>query len=196
MEFSLGQLQEVQDLHDRHYHTDIYNLPKKHRLAHLVLHLAKYNGRFWEIGDDPAGMARLATDAMIVLISIATLFNINLDKAFAENSLEKLVDIKRRANLPTNASSKLRDIQVGHLAKLVEAIDHVENTPDIPGTVKEAILILLPLWADVARDYINLIRDDVKPATLGESIENRLRSIEQKSIFFYRQWNIDKYTPS
>ncbi len=48
LEINWRELQKAQEIHDQRYHKDIYQMPTKQRLTHLVLHYSKYAGKVLE----------------------------------------------------------------------------------------------------------------------------------------------------
>lgn len=124
-----------QEEHDRIFHPDIYNMRRVDRIKHLTLHLAKYQGKYLVAqskGEDKQ-KRQVITDAYIVLMSLANVFNFELP------------EIKR---VHWSFSFDEIVIETAALCKAVEAIDHLESS-----CFREAILTsvtnLLTSWMKV-----------------------------------------------
>jgi len=159
-----------QEEHDRLFHFDIYTLSKHHRLAHLTLHMAKYNGKLLQAIGDVSRVQGVCVDAFIVMTSILNTLGHSLgDKEIAEISYGANVDYAIRPLV----------IETGKLCKVVEAIDHLEYI-DIRKTSLEIVTKLLSVWLFVWVETSGTFEQ------LSQSILERLIQVEQKNIF-YRQ---------
>lgn len=120
----LDDLQYRQELHDRIFHLDIYNLAKPERLKHLVLHQVKYIATIYGAAQDLASGNNLLTvkakcvDGFIVVMSMLNVCNalISDHLRFTVMDVQGCLDEGIRA--------------VGQLSKVVEDIDHMaSNSP-------------------------------------------------------------------
>lgn len=170
MQEAMDTFQYRQELHDRLFHTDIYTLSKPRRLVHLVLHQCKYSSRLYAAikdsqGGEIKGVERIAIDGFIVAISMANVCN---TMVFDSLKIEDLT--------PDDACDRAVRA-VGHLAKVVEDIDHmVMNSPlvQISALVRELVVIYLNIAAS----------QGMSPIAFMEEAEARLIDVEQKNIFF------------
>lgn len=176
------EVQFRQELHDRLFHGDIYNLTKPHRLTHLVLHHCKYVSKIftlhrndtqahegtWLFADDADAKAKveaLCVDGMIVSLSMLNVAN----KPYS--------GLKSNGNawaFENCVSNLIR--QVGSLAKTIEDIDHMGQTNPI-GEVVGALQEMMRCYTDIYSYFSNDER------SLVERIYDRLNFIEEKNMY-------------
>ena len=176
------EVQFRQELHDRLFHGDIYNLTKPHRLTHLVLHHCKYvaklytlydnevraltGRRLFQADEDAKGIIQgLCVDGMIVSLSMMNVANklySGLKGHGAPWPYENCVSILIR--------------QMGSLAKTIEDIDHMAQTNPI-GEVIGALQEMMHCYTDMYTYFGDNER------TMIEQIYTRLNFIEGKHIY-------------
>lgn len=180
----LYKLQLIQLEHDEKYHKDISNLNLHHRLNHLVLHFAKYAGRFWELeqnkerwcGND---LKKLIIDTFIISLSACNTLNIYLDKVLTEDnlSISNLFELGKsleegNKNIQLNTLKQF-SIYVGNMAKACESLDRLENISFRDIMIDNVILISNLTLSMAFKHKIDLYT----------SMQIRLREVEDKSIF-------------
>jgi len=155
------ELQWAQEKHDRLYHPDIYYMPKPYRLTHLVLHLAKYQGKYIQIKNFVLDSDKIAIDACIILVSFLNCLNQRILHVEAEDvGMEEIV------------------VGVGRLAKYLEGLDHLENL-DYHNDMVIIALQLLSYWTykvlrgTSANEWCRFKREYLE----------RLKEIEEKNMF-------------
>ncbi len=167
MTLDFNKLQEKQQQHDLIYHQDILVLGTHERVKHLVLHFAKYLGKFTE---NPSSVEEqlVSTDFMICSISLANVLNIRLSEVEANNS-----------TLEYTTEMLLKNITciVGKLAKACEALDHVEDYPS-RSTLEQSLESLVSCLISLSKN---------KKIDLNSEIPKRLNDIELNSIFSKKQ---------
>lgn len=176
------EVQFRQELHDRLFHGDIYNLTKPHRLTHLVLHHCKYTSKlftlfdtevramtgrpaFFEDVDAKGIIQRLCVDGMIVSLSMLNVAN-------------KLYSARPRQQSFWSFECCFPELirKVGALAKTVEDIDHMAQTNPI-GEVVDSLETMMQCYTGVFRYFGESERD------LIEQIYARLNFIEEKNMY-------------
>lgn len=155
-------MQWRQELHDKLFHGDIYNLSIIGRLRHLTLHLSKYQGKYLEEQMSGTEWTRrgIVVDALIVLQSMANTLSYEIT---GQSDYSKDVGFSYNALV----------IRTGHLCKYLEAWDHLESI-DYRDNISRAIEDLIYCW-----NYLQC--ND--PVVEGELID-RLVRIEKKSTFY------------
>lgn len=153
-----------QEEHDRLFHADIYTLDRHRRLAHLVLHMAKYNGKLLQAKSNKE-VCEVAIDAMIVLTSIfntigRVIEKVPLNPAYETHNIETLV------------------VEVGKMCKVIESIDHFEYI-DIRTNLAVQSGILMQQWHDVWIAHRSNDLCEIYPYML-----ERLIAVEQKNIHY------------
>lgn len=176
------EVQFRQELHDRLFHGDIYNLTKPHRLTHLVLHHCKYTSKlftlfdtevramtgrpaFFEDVDAKVIIQRLCVDGMIVSLSMLNVAN-------------KLYSARPRQQSFWSFECCFPELirKVGALAKTVEDIDHMAQTNPI-GEVVDSLETMMQCYTGIFRYFGESERD------LIEQIYARLNFIEEKNMY-------------
>ncbi|MNO19230.1 hypothetical protein D3C76_89580 [compost metagenome] len=179
------EVQFCQELHDRLFHGDIYNLTKPHRLTHLVLHHCKYVSKIYGLhnlyirqefckpgrplfdGDEDGKnlVQGLCVDGMVVGLSMLNVAN---------KSYSGLRSATHPWAFDLSISSLIR--QQGVLAKTIEDIDHMAQTNPI-GEVVGAVQEMMKCYTSI----FSYFGDDER--TLVERIYDRLNFIEEKNIY-------------
>jgi hypothetical protein len=176
------EVQFRQELHDRLFHGDIYNLTKPHRLTHLVLHHCKYTSKIFTMYDnevraltgnplfhndeDAKGIIQgLAVDGMIVSLSMLNVAN-KLYSGLKGHG----------APWPFEVCASLIIKHVGRLAKTVEDIDHMAQTNPI-GEVVGVLQEMTHCYTDIFTHFGDSERDMI------EKVYARLNFIEEKNIY-------------
>ncbi|SRR5258708_2281980 len=149
----LGQL-----AHDSRYHRDIQGLALGPRLQHLALHFAKYVGRIAESGRTSIQPMPLPTliDCLIISLSACNALGIDSRAIFGAAN--------RPSHRPSNVSQLALElaVPVGRLAKVCEALDHLEELPyasQMRQTVAQIVRVLLVSWPEL---YTATICSDVR----------------------------------
>lgn len=176
------EVQFRQELHDRLFHGDIYNLTKPHRLTHLVLHHCKYTSKLFALHDNEVRantpfplyhddedaksiIQRLCVDGMIVSLSMLNVAN-------------KLYSDTKSTDAPWPYEVNIGELirKVGTLAKTVEDIDHMAQTNPI-GEVVTALQTMMHAYTGIFCYFGGGERG------LIEQIYARLNFIEEKNMF-------------
>lgn len=180
------EVQFRQELHDRLFHGDIYNLTKPHRLTHLVLHHCKYTSKifgmystyirqeFYQPGDrlfhndeDAKRIIQgLCVDGMIVSLSMLNVAN-KLYSGLRNTGAPWVFDIA--------AVELVRS--TGKLAKTVEDIDHMAQTNPI-GEVVSVLQSMTHYYTSIFHSFTGEDERD-----LVEQIYARLNFIEEKNMY-------------
>ena len=180
----LYKLQQIQEAHDEKYHKDISNLNLHHRLNHLVLHFAKYSGRFFvfELNKEKwcnKDLRKLITDTFIIGLSACNTLNVYLDKTIAE--VDTASDDLYLLGQELNKSIELENVDVfkqfaiyvGKMAKACESLDHLEDIKFRDIMIENVIDISCLTLILAYRHKVNLYTD----------VQIRLNEVEDKSIF-------------
>lgn len=184
----LINLQWKQLQHDQNYHRDIWLLTVHHRVNHMVLHFAKYSGQLVQASfeKDMKLFSRSCIDTLVIATSLANILNVNLSEEFSEHSeLESIDDLSKQLSLNSQLSidvvAREVPIVVGKLAKAAESIDHLEQF-DFREVLSSLVLDVFKL-ALSGCSFIN------NEQSILSRIENRILSVEKKSIFFQKLGN-------
>ena len=182
-------LQYRQEMHDRLFHSDIYNLAKPHRLTHLVLHQAKYVSRYHMALKDADAFRKTYSDKT----ETTTLPEGHITEAVRRLTIDGVIICLSTLNVCNRKMSDLLDkymiwdlnecadqliVSMGKMAKTVEDIDHMAQIRPL-GTMVELTKVM-------TQAYINLWtfssdRDGVNH--LLEACYHRLNEVERKHIF-------------
>lgn len=154
------EMQWRQEEHDKLFHWDIYSLRKIDRIKHLVLHLAKYQGKYLvaQAEHDQVKKRGVVIDAIIVMMSLANTLNYAL-----KDSSEKV---------PGMSYNELV-IETANLCKITEAWDHMEPM-NFKVEYIRSLEKLFRLWSMLPVDQDIRWRD----------ILSRLEQIEVKSFMY------------
>lgn len=179
------EVQFRQELHDRLFHGDIYNLTKPHRLTHLVLHHCKYTSKIYGLhnlyirqefyksnrplfeGDEDgkAIVQNLCVDGMIVGLSMLNVAN----KLYS--------GLKGHGeHWPFDCCVGLLVTSTGKLAKTIEDIDHMAQTNPI-GEIVGVLQEMMRCYTDIFTYFGETERDVI------EKIYARLNFIEEKNMY-------------
>ncbi|MEQ1679811.1 MAG: hypothetical protein ABL950_04280 [Nitrospira sp.] len=180
----LCKLQLKQHGHDERYHQDIWCLPYNVRIKHMVLHFAKYAGKFQSAEEQRDRHLFTATliDTWIITLASANILNLRLSQSLRVDdqdapNLQELGDRITAEFAPTRDPYLLACRQlcktVGLMAKACECMDHGEAF-DSRGTLERGIVNVAKLSLVLA----NLLDVDLSPL-----VETRWKEIEAKSIF-------------
>jgi hypothetical protein len=131
--------------HDSRCHRDIQGLALGPRLQHLALHFAKYVGRIAESGGASNQLIPLRTliDCLIISLSACNALGIDSKVIFGT--------AKRPLHGPSNVSQLALELAapVGRLAKVCEALDHLEELPyasQMRQAIAQIVGVLLVSW--------------------------------------------------
>ena len=155
------EMQWRQEEHDRLFHWDIYSLAKIDRIKHLVLHLAKYQGKYLvaQAEQNEVKKRGVVIDAYIVLMSLANVLNYTL-----KDSSEKVPGMSYNEIV----------IETANLCKITEAWDHMESM-NFKGEYIRSVEKLFRLWSLLPVD------GDIRWLDLLE----RLELIESKNFMYH-----------
>lgn len=178
-----------QELHDRLFHSDIYNLAKPHRLTHLVLHHAKYVAQLHTLvreytnllttgmdrGPNAARLKRLCVDGLIVSMSMYNVAN----KLFTDAqpgihtfSAEESINVLIR--------------NMGNLAKVVEDVDHMAQSNPL-GSMVEHLNVMCQCYLSLYAAGVDQTLDAGGNGAMRRlfiDLEERLVEVEKKSMFY------------
>lgn len=184
-ENELSNLQSLQHTHDENYHQDIWCLPFNARIKHMVLHFAKYTGKFLlaEENQDASLFGPTVVDAWIITLASANMLNLKLASALDLDSATKadLLSVGQALLASHFASARnpyllaIHEIGkiTGRMAKACESLDHMEAF-DSRETLERGALdmakLCLALAASLDFDLIPLVHA-------------RWKEVESKSIF-------------
>lgn len=176
-------LQWVQLKHDEGYHKDVLTLPVAQRVKHMALHNAKYTGYFLDAVDrgDEARLRHVLTDAFIIALASANIFNQDLGReldASGEEATLRSMGATLAASLGRVDADPLWLVRQyarhnGQLAKLCESLDHLEAVPFREGMRTCIRALMSAVLAEAAARQLDL----------PEAYEARVRSVERCSIF-------------
>ena len=168
LELQIGQIE-----HDNQYHKDIVRLSTPRRVTHLVLHLAKYAGKFVSSkkNNDYDFLESTLVDSLIVSLGIANALDIELIKQINDDlSVHSNLDsygntLAKSAELDKDRSFEFIcdnfPIYVGHMAKACESLDHLEpfNAREVLNkSILQIIILLLTSAAILKSNVFNLIQ--------------------------------------
>jgi len=181
----LSNLQSIQHSHDEKYHQDIWCLPFNARIKHMVLHFAKYTGKFIlaEESHDRSLLSAILIDTWIITLASANMLNLKLSSSLG---LEKADEPNLRSvgqSLSTSDFAYYKDPHqlavrqlgkiTGCMAKACESLDHMEAF-DSRGSLERGVLDVAKLCLAVSTlldlDFISLVH-------------TRWEEIEARSIF-------------
>ncbi len=197
----LFEMQLDQRKHDEEYHRDIFFLNYQDRLKHVAFHYAKYGGRLardlhhsMDQSVPPSGheIGKTLTDAFIMTLSAAELFNQNLELAVRkilglpekEESFSQFaaaVAAKSKKLVLTVQGTKLDgsllnilvelDDCSGIISKACDSLDHMEgiDRPLVIDTLARILVLLIVSGMEFRVDY-------------EQSVPDRLKEIEQKKL--------------
>jgi len=189
--------QHEQLRHDEIAHKDILCLPVHARIKHMVLHLAKYSGRFVEAREmqDYGLMKHTVVDSWVIVLASANMLNLDLarfliDEQEPEDCLTSVVaKFVSRFSLYESpfdlAQFELAKI-AGRMAKACESLDHMERF-DSRGHLEEGVI-------DAARLILVLV--DWLRMDLRSAVISRWKEVEDKSIFLRSTSARDAQDPS
>jgi hypothetical protein len=194
-------MQLNQRKHDEEYHRDIFFLNYQDRLKHIAFHYAKYSARLardlhhsmdQNIHSSGHDIGKTLTDAFIMTLSGAELFNQNLELAvrkilglpakeesfgqFAETvagKSQRLVQFRKSSELDGRLLGILIELDdcSGIISKACDSLDHMEgiDRPLIVDTLARILTLLLVAGKEFKVDY-------------EQSVPARLKEIEQKKL--------------
>ncbi|WEV50110.1 hypothetical protein OZX61_11985 (plasmid) [Acinetobacter sp. ESL0695] len=83
------ELQWKQKQHDKRYHEDIWILSVQNRAKHMILHLNKYSGKFFESlrENNLEKLEGHVIDAMIINFSYANIFQVPISRNYEKKKL-------------------------------------------------------------------------------------------------------------
>ena len=181
----LFDLQGSQKLHDERFHKDIWCLSLGDRIKHMVLHFAKYSGRFIEAKErqDINLLTRTLIDTWIIALASANMLNLKLGKQLGADpadlpSLSSLGQTLLASRFPLDenpfdlAISELSKA-TGHMAKACESYDHMEGF-DSRGCLEKGVVQIAVLSLATS----SLLKLDLVPL-----VYKRWGEVERKSIF-------------
>lgn len=185
----LLELQWKQLQHDENYHKDIWLLTVHHRVNHMVLHFAKYNGQLAQALNDNDNklFSKTCLDALIIATSFANILNVNLATELSQyepstNSIDSLsLKLANEADATTDSISRNIAINVGKLAKAAESIDHLEKF-----TFRETLSCLVVDMFKTTLIGSAIVSND---KAIIDEIESRMLTVERKSMFFEKLGN-------
>ncbi|WEV50095.1 hypothetical protein OZX61_12080 (plasmid) [Acinetobacter sp. ESL0695] len=181
------ELQWKQKQHDKRYHEDIWILSVQNRAKHMILHLNKYSGKFFESlrENNLEKLEGHVIDAMIINFSYANIFQVpisrNYEKKININDLNQLIN-----SFKTTNNKHILDmvidfaISVGKMSKTIESLDHVEQHNYRENLNQYVFDIQDTLFSVCA--YLTL-------SDIEKKIEKRLYSVESKNMSFKRLGN-------
>lgn len=181
----LCRFQLRQHAHDEKYHQDIWYLAYDARIKHMVLHFAKYAGKFVlaEEKRDKSLLVATLIDSWIITLASANILNIRLSQSLGLDDqdtldLHELGDRLGKSEFPPiNDLYLLASREVGktagHMAKACESMDHGEAF-DSRGTLERGVIHLAKLVLALA----NLLDVDLFPV-----VQKRWKEVAAKSIF-------------
>ena len=184
----LKELQWKQLKHDVNYHKDIWLLTVHHRVNHMVLHFAKYNGQLAQASfEKNSDLFRSSClDTLIIATSLANILNVDLAKAFDVHksnctSIDELsISMQKLNDATIDSVSRNVAICVGKLAKAAESIDHLEKF-SFRETLNDLVVDIFSIA--LAGCYI------ANGRTIVQRIQDRMLSVEQKSMFYEQLGN-------
>lgn len=181
------ELQWKQKQHDKRYHEDIWILSVQNRAKHMILHLNKYSGRFFEDlrENNLEKLEMHIIDAIIINFSYANIFQVPISKNYENfntiNNLNELIKLYKNSNSKDILNIAIDfAISVGKMSKTIESLDHVEQHNYRENLNQYVFDIQDTLFSLCA--YLNL-------TNVEEKIEKRLYSVESKNMSFKRLGN-------
>lgn len=196
----LFEMQLNQRKHDENYHRDIFFLNYQDRLKHVAFHYAKYSGRLardirhrFNSKEPSSGhdVGKTLTDAFIMTLSGAELFNVNLESVvrsslglpLEEDSFDRFVSlVSTKSSLITPIGTRSSDQVLlsfllelddcsGIISKTCDGLDHMEGIDrKLVINTLGRILILLIVAGDAFQVNYEL------------SVPSRLKDIEQNRL--------------
>ncbi|MDZ4819838.1 MAG: hypothetical protein SGJ20_12785 [Planctomycetota bacterium] len=189
----LLSLQWRQLRHDETYHKDVLILSLAERIKHMALHYAKYSARFFEfaeVNDKPRFISTL-TDAFIISLASANTLNQDLGRSIgdraktAESLLLLGAELTKELGRPRSDPIWLGRTLVqqnGRLAKCCESWDHLESV-----SFRDVMLNCnLEIFKAI------LVEARALGVDLSETYGTRLRSVEERSIFYHHYQKCSK----
>lgn len=176
-------LQKLQQAHDELAHRDILSFDLYKRLKHMVLHFYKYAGKVEAARErqDLAGLRQTLIDAFIICMASANAMNISLGRQVLVRAeaatLDALAhelakDVGAAEDVFLTAGRSL--VVLGaRMAKAIESSDHMEE-----GNPRAEMQELVPALAKAVLSVLGRLSGDIEA-----SVIDRLRAVEQKSIF-------------
>ena len=181
----LDMMQRSQLEHDRNYHPDIHHLPTQRRVAHMVMHFAKYAGKFTIAKQTRDRQLLIDTliDTFIICLVLSNSFNKRISdfSSITQVSSLDLRDIAKKLSCDNDVSeeniysflSENITIEAGMMAKAIESLDHLEMYPYNEILVSSLENIVTNCL--ISSLYLNI--------DLQKAIDTRLKAVEAKSIF-------------
>lgn len=183
----LRKLQWKQMRHDEIYHSDICLLRIQARIAHHTLHLAKYSGKMVEAliakgGVDTEALTKVVLDGIIIAMSSANTLSIPLWKIDgAEEDLSGALGGRQMHGMVDTHILGFT-VLIGHMAKAVEALDHVEPLNSrlaYEVALKKIWLVLLKSWRILSSEK------------LEDALRKKMLMIEKRNPFYGRHPNYE-----
>lgn len=178
-------LQWRQELHDRYYHVDIYNLSKPERLKHLILHQAKYISRICTAVYDYGVNVEIARDPKVAPIdrnfhfrNMEYIRKVCVDGVIVTLSMMNVCNFQFEKFIPLEGvnHANLLIRHMGSLAKTIEDVDHMAQKRPIQD-ISESCEVLLALYFSLNEAMGGSFK------TLRGDIYRRLVEVEEKNIF-------------
>jgi hypothetical protein len=178
----LFSMQVEQLRHDELYHKDIVRLPLGDRMKHMALHMSKYGAHLITAAksDDTALFRHTLVDALIITLASANALNVHIGDNIGASSTPttSLLGVRLSNELGRQGDDPYWTahhfvIASGNFAKACESLDHVEGFPFREG-MRDAVLTLAKL---------TLAEAAVRQINIESCVHDRLRQVEEKSIF-------------
>ncbi len=194
----LENLQFNQLDHDQKFHPDILCLPTQRRINHMVLHFAKYSGKFAiaKQNQDRDLLIDTIVDTFIISIATANIFGLRISDIPDIEKHSSDVSIAELAKHLVTTSNASEDnifsyvcegvaIEAGKMSKAIESLDHLEEYPykeTLVASLQELFKIVF-----VSAFYIGI--------NLIDKVHFRLVDVERKSMFYkkHRSSKFEKF---
>ncbi len=180
----LQYLIQKQREHDAACHRDIYSLPSKARLTHLVLHFMKYAGKFaslpkWDVYANTQ-VASIITDTFIIGLSAADVLHVSADMILTEAKDSHHLFGAGTALYPQyfhirydpDRVLRLFVQPIGKMAKALESLDHLERF-DYRQELEDGLVTIMQLCLIVAAGI---------EIHLRATVDERWKNIEEKQV--------------
>ena len=179
----LLNLQPKQLVHDANYHQDICRLPYTARINHMVLHFAKYAGKFLSAEEHHDRQLLIATlvDTWIITMASANILNLRLSESLGledqgattlSPSLQRMAAEFGPEKDPYFLALRHLGKTAGLMTKACEATDHGEPF-DSRGTLERGVIHIAKLSIVLAHQLA---------IDLAMLVQKRWTDIEARSI--------------
>lgn len=181
----LIKLQWYQELHDKHFHRDVWVMSNMKRLSHLSSHLVKYT----------QGMPQPNTwvDMLACTLSIANTFNLSFTRMYVRLGYHAqcIQDVPFTFNNSLEIlESEMKNV-LQRIAKLVEGWDHIETIQ-----YRQELENVLPKLLSLICQRALLANPELTLREFYGAYFDRLTGVQSNHMFYAYQRELMEHSPT